>query len=336
MESASRPARGLRRLLSELVFAVGLAASVWLLLHLGLRAVGQALSTIGIGGILFLVLAHLPTLTVLGLCWWLLAGEAGGWQPAKFVWGRLLRDAGGDLLPFTPLGGYVLGVRAVVLTGLSGVEAAVSGLLDLFVEQAAKTAYAIAGVLLLLLLAPRSALAVPALVLLGFSIGLIAAVSVRWGWVRDRLLKLAARFDQLWPDIGARDRRTAKAALAAALARRGRIGLGFGLHLLGWCLGAAEVWLALYLLGAPVSFGEAVAIDGVFAAVRGLAFAVPSAIGVQEATYVALCGVFGVDGPTALAFSLVRRARDLVVGGPAVLIWQFLERKRRSSRPALP
>lgn len=324
----------MRRLLSELAFAAGLAASVWLGLHLGLRPVGQALSTIGIGGILLVILAHLPTLAVLGLCWWLLAGEAGGLHPMKFVWGRLLRDAGGDLLPFTPLGGYVLGVRAVVLTGLSGVEAAVSSLLDLLVEQAAKTAYVIAAVLLLLWLAPRSPFAVSALPLLGLSIGLMAAVLVRWNWVRERLLKMAARFDLLWPGVGERDRRTAQAALTAALARRGWIGLGFCLHLLGWCLGAAEVWVALYLLGAPVNYGEAVAIDGVFAAVRGLAFAVPAAIGVQEGAYVALCGVFGVDGPTALAFSLVRRARDLIIGGPAVLIWQFLERKRRSSRPA--
>jgi len=325
----------LRPLLSELAFATGLAASVWLLLHLGLHPVGQALSTIGIGGIALVILAHLPTLIVLALCWWLLAGEAGGSHPVKFVWGRLLRDAGGDLLPFTPLGGYVLGVRAVVLTGLSGVEAAVSSLLDLFVEQVAKTAYLIAGVLLLIWLAPRSALAVPALALLGLSVGLLAAVTVRWNWVRERLLKMAARLDLLWPGVGERDRRTVEAALTAALARRGRIGLGFCLHLLAWCLGAAEVWVALYLLGTPVSYGEAVAIDGVFAAVRGLAFAVPAAIGVQEGTYVALCGVFGVDGPTALAFSLVRRARDLVIGGPAVLIWQFLERKRRTSRPAI-
>ena len=193
----------------------------------------------------------------------------------------------------------------------------------------------IAGVLLLIWLAPRSALAVPALALLGLSVGLLAAVTVRGNWVRERLLKMAARLDLLWPGVGERDRRTVEAALTAALARRGRIGLGFCLHLLAWCLGAAEVWVALYLLGAPVSYGEAVAIDGVFAAVRGLAFAVPAAIGVQEGTYVALCGVFGVDGPTALAFSLVRRARDLVIGGPAVLIWQFLERKRRTSRPAI-
>jgi putative membrane protein len=322
----------LKRLLSELAFAAGLAASVGLVLHFGLHPVAQALSTIGIGGILLVILAHLPTLGVLAFGWWAVADEAAGARPARFVWGRVMRDAGGDLLPFTPLGGYLLGVRAVVLTGLSGVEAAVSSLLDLFVEQVAKAGYAIASVLLLVWLAPRSVLSGPAFALLALSIGLPAVVFVRWNWVRERIVKMAARLEKFWPGLGASDRRTAEAALSAALAQRRRIGLALSFHLLGWCLGAAEVWLALHLLGAPVSYLEAVAIDGVFAAIRGFAFAVPAAIGVQEGAYVALGGLFGVEAPTALALSLVRRTRDLVVGGPALLTWQVLERRRRSSR----
>jgi uncharacterized membrane protein YbhN (UPF0104 family) len=60
----------------------------------------------------------------------------------------------------------------------------------------------------------------------------------------------------------------------------------------------------------------------------------PAAIGVQEGSYVALCGAFGVDAPTALAFSLLCRARDVVISAPPMLVWQFLERERRRSRPA--
>jgi putative membrane protein len=323
----------LRRLLGELAFAAGLAATVWLVLHLGLRPVAQALATLGVGGMLLVILAHLPTLVALGLSWWVLAADVDGSHPARFVWGRLLRDAGGDLLPFTQLGGYVLGARALVLTGLSGVDTAVSSLLDLFVEQAAKIPYMLAGVLLLLWLAPSGRVADLAFAIVALSVGAAAAVIVRWRWVRARLSKMAARMDRLWPDLGAADRRTAEAALEAALAQPGRLGRGFCLHLIAWLLGAAEVWLTLYLLGAPISYGAAVAIDGVFAAIRGFAFAVPSAIGVQEGAFVVLGGLFGVDAPTALAVSLVRRARDLVIGGPAVVAWQILERRRRA-RPA--
>ena len=75
-------------------------------------------------------------------------------------------------------------------------------------------------------------------------------------------------------------------------------------------------------------------IDGLFVAFRMFAFAVPVAIGVQEGAFVLLCGLFGVGAPVALAFSLVRRARDLVVGAPAVVAWQLLERRRRALRAA--
>ena len=51
-------------------------------------------------------------------------------------------------------------VRAVALGGVNGVVAAASSLLDVFVEQASKTPYALASAALLIWLAPGSGLAV--------------------------------------------------------------------------------------------------------------------------------------------------------------------------------
>src|ERR1700745_428275 len=81
----------LRRLLSEIAFGAGIALTLWLIAHFGLRAVGQAFSRIGLGGIILVTLARAPALTCLGLCWWLLAGATGGKHPIKFVWGRMMR-----------------------------------------------------------------------------------------------------------------------------------------------------------------------------------------------------------------------------------------------------
>lgn len=321
----------MKRIIPELVFAAGLIASVWLILHLGFRPVGHALAVIGAGGVLLVALAHLPTLVTLGLSWRMLAHEAGGSQAAKFVWGRLMRDAGGELLPFSQVGGVVIGARALALTGVPGTEATVTSLLDLFVEQLAKAPYALAAVALLLWLVPGSALAGPALAVLALNLALVAVVALRRDWVRARLAKMAASLDRRRRDSGAADPDRAEAALARALAPRSRIdlGLSFGLHMLAWGLGAAEAWVALRLLGADIGPAQAVVIDGLFVAVRMFAFAIPAAVGVQEGAYVVLCGLFGVGAPTALAFSLVRRARDLIVGAPAVVAWQILERHRR-------
>lgn len=320
----------LKRIFAELVFVAGLAASVWLVLHLGLRPVGHALSVIGVGGILLVSLAHLPTLAVLGLGWRALARDAGGSQAWKFIWGRLMRDAGGEMLPLSQLGGLAIGARALSLTGVPGVEATVTSFLDLFVEQVAKTPYAMAAVALLLWLVPDSLLAGPALAVLALSLLLVGAVLLKRDWARARLLKMAAKLDKR--RAGADGAGGAEAAMAQALAPRGRIGLSLGLHLVAWVLGAAEAWIAFRLLGVEIGLAEAVVIDGLFVTVRMFAFAVPAAVGVQEGAYVVLCGLFGIGAPTALAFSLVRRARDLVIGAPAVLAWQVIERRRRTAR----
>jgi uncharacterized membrane protein YbhN (UPF0104 family) len=245
-----------------------------------------------------------------------------------------MRDAGGELLPFSQIGGFALGARAVALTGVSGAQATVTSLLDVAVEQAAKTPYVLLSVALLLKLAPNSPLVGPALVVLALHLAMPAIVILRGGWARERLLKIAAGLDRRWPGIGAADGGGAEAAMAQALAPHARIALSLLMHTLAWTMGAGEAWIALRLLGTSVSFAEAVVIDGLFVAFRMFAFAIPAAVGVQEGAYVVLCALFGISAPTALAFSLVRRARDLVVGAPAVLAWQMLERRRRSAREA--
>jgi putative membrane protein len=319
-----------RRWLGELAFAAGLCATVWLVLHLGWRPIGQALADIGVDGVLILALAHGPTLVVLGMAWWTLAREAAPAAPPQaFVWGRLMRDAGGELLPFAQVGGFALGVRATALGGVSGVVAAVSGLLDVFVEQAAKIPYSVASLLLLMWLAPTSGLIAPGAVAAAVSCGLIGLAVLKRRWARDRLQAMAAALARRWPGSGAPDPAEVEASVARSFPPRRRLVQSAGLHLVGWGMGAAEAWLAFRLLGVHIGIAEAVVIDGLFTAIRVFAFTIPAAIGVQEAAYVVLAGLFGVPAPVAVAFSLVRRARDFVIGAPALIAWQIYERAGR-------
>ncbi len=318
----------LQRLLAELLFAAGLAASIWLLARFGLRPVGEALGVIGPGGILLLALVHLPTLAMLGFAWAMLGREHGSFRPVRFVWARLMRDAGGELLPFSQLGGVAIGARALHLCGVPGVEATVTSVLDTLVEQVAKAPYALAAVALLLWLAPGSRIVPPVLVVTAVSLGLLALLALRRDWVGTQLRKSAARLDRGWRGMTAGSGGAA-AAMEQALAPRRRLGAALVLHLGAWAMGAGETWVALRLLGARVGVAEALVIDGLYVMVRTYAFAVPAALGVQEGAYVVLCGLFGVAAPTALALSLVRRARDWLIGAPALLAWQALERRRR-------
>jgi uncharacterized membrane protein YbhN (UPF0104 family) len=84
-------------------------------------------------------------------------------------------------------------------------------------------------------------------------------------------------------------------------------------------------WIALYLIGRPVPFLLVFAIEAILSGIRSAAIFVPGAIGVQEASYALLGPLFGIAPPTAVALSLLKRARDLAIGVPILIAWQFAE-----------
>jgi putative membrane protein len=96
-------------------------------------------------------------------------------------------------------------------------------------------------------------------------------------------------------------------------------------RLAGWVTGVCEVWLALYLLGHPVSFAEAFVFESLGQAIRSAGFAIPGALGVQEGGFLVVGTMLGVPGEVALGVSLVKRVRDLIVGLPGLGAWQIAE-----------
>jgi hypothetical protein len=93
-------------------------------------------------------------------------------------------------------------------------------------------------------------------------------------------------------------------------------------QLAGWSAGTGEIWLALLFLGHPVALGDAFAIEAVIQALSSTAFIVPAALGVQEGGFLAVGGLVGLAPELALALALVRRARDVIIFVPALLLWQ--------------
>jgi uncharacterized membrane protein YbhN (UPF0104 family) len=100
-----------------------------------------------------------------------------------------------------------------------------------------------------------------------------------------------------------------------------RLAAAMVVHMSVWFVGAFEVLLALWLMGFPVSYGEALAIESVGQAVRAAGFLIPGALGVQEAGFVAVCGVYGIPAAEALALSLAKRVPDIALGLPFLFIW---------------
>jgi glycosyltransferase 2 family protein len=297
---------------------LGAAVLAATLIYAGAGAVVRTLEGLRLTGLLIIVLAHLPIVALMGIAWHQAAGSGPTASMRRFMWARLVRDAAAETLPFSQIGGFVLGVRALCLSGPAALRGVLSMSVDLVVELGAKLPYVLAGVLALLALAPGSGLMRP----LGLGLALTAvAVAVpvlarrRLGDVFQRVIRNVA---QRWPVLASLRRMhadgDANTVLDDILSRRGRLGSGFALHLLCWFLGAAELWLIFDLLGKPVSLARALVVDSVVAGLRTFVFMVPVAAGVQEASYVLACAVFGIAPAAAVAASLARRARDLTMG----------------------
>jgi uncharacterized membrane protein YbhN (UPF0104 family) len=86
-----------------------------------------------------------------------------------------------------------------------------------------------------------------------------------------------------------------------------------------------EIWIALWALGSPVTVWDAIILESLLQLVRGVAFIVPAALGVQEGALLGLGIAFGLAPETGLALSLVRRVRDLSLGIPGLIAWQLSE-----------
>jgi putative membrane protein len=310
----------------------GLMLGTALVAYYGVGAVGGALARTGWRGFAAVVLIHLAILVVCGIAWWVLVPPPRA-PVLTFVWGRLVRDSGSELLPLSQIGGYVVGARAVAVRGVSGAIALGSTVVDVTMELVGQIAYTVLGLVLLLRLRPDSALAVP----VGIGIAIAIALAVAFIYAQQRgveaLEHMAERLAQRWL-AGRGNAGAVQAAVARIWRHPSGLRWGFALHLFTWIASGLEVWVALQFMGRPLDFAAVLAIESLVYATRSVAFVVPNAFGVQEGAYVMVGALFGLSPQTALAVSLIKRGRDLVLGVPALLAWQSFEGRRLVRRPA--
>ena len=311
-----------------IALCAGASVLMWLLLRYRAGTIFQAMHGIGATGFAVMIALHLLLILPLGAAWSMLARgmpEDGLW---RFVWGRLIRDAAGEALPLSQLGGHVLGARAVQLCGVSGTFAAASTVVDLAVEFTARLPYMALGLGLLIWLKPDSFLVWPSVfagVLMTVMAVLLAATLIRGPAFIGRVVpRLAPR----WADPAGGVSSRLRATIDAIRSRHDGLARAALLHACGWMLSALELWLPFHFMHAGLGLPEVIAIDALVSGLRSFAFFVPGALGLQEGAYVVACGAFGVPPAMALAASLLRRGRDIAIAVPALLSWQFVEGRR--------
>jgi glycosyltransferase 2 family protein len=313
----------------------GVAAMTGLVLVFGAAAVTRSLLAVGWGGFAAVCLIQLALIATMAMAWRGLVARA----PLRaFVWARLVRDAGSEVLPLSPVGGCILGARAVALAGVPVSMAAASTIVDLTLEFLAKLAYTAVGLVWLVHLRPGSPFALP--LTAGLAVACLAAaafilVQRRGSGPVDRL---AAFIGRGWAERAAAGAAALRTALGEIHRRPARLQIGFMLHLACWLSLASQAWLALRLAHRGLPFGQVLVIESLLYAIRTFAFAIPNAAGVQEAAYIVIGTAFGLTPEMALALSLLKRARDLTIGLPVLGIWQIREggrlwRRRRRAAP---
>ena len=324
------------RALSFILALVGLAVSITLVGWYGFGDVVAAVESAGWGGFAIIVAWQLALFCLLGLAWDAILPARQRRLLWVAIWGRMVRDASANCLPFSQVGGFVFGARAVTLHGMSWPLATASTVVDVTAEFLAELAFVAIGLGILLARAPSSELAVPVEV----GLGLAVMSGCAFIWVQKGAAPLFSRLGRRiagrWFK-GANDRlQVLQVELGLIYSDTLRLAIGFFVHLLGWMGTGVAGWIAYRMLHVSIDFDDALAVEALLSAATALAFLVPINAGVQEAGYAALGAIFGVPPELSLGVSLIRRARDLAVGIPILLVWQALEVRRVGARGAAP
>jgi putative membrane protein len=321
------PVTALRGILTSRAGYTGLIAGVGLFAAIiawqGIGDVASALAQAG-WGVIAIVLLHLPPLWADSMGWRSLfpAGE----RPRRriMIKARWIGESINDLLPVLQMGGNVVKAWLLVNCGVPVDRAGASVVVDVTLVVLTQILFTFIGIgLSASLLGGRGSLVavftgtgIMALLLTGFYVAqrkgffsIIVRVTrkILGGTEATTLSEGAATIDS---------------EVLQLYGKRSAIVVAGFWHILSWFLGIGEVWLALRLLGHPVDFGTALLFESLGQAVRTGAFAVPGALGIQEGGYILIGAALGIQPHIALALSLARRVRELLLGLPGLAVWQ--------------
>lgn len=325
----------LKKILPFVLSLTGVVLFCFLTLRTGIHPILASLAKIGLSGFILLILSQLAVNILLGVAW---KSSIASISFLRLTFSRFVRDAAAACLPFSQLGGMLIGIRATTAghprhttdgQPISWTEGVAANIVDITTEVLGQLAFIIIALLCLVGQADAGRFVWP----LAIGIVLLSIGMAGFIWTQQRsgnALQALARFlskhiSADWHDALAENSENFQSYIESLWDQPVRIGLGAALHLLCWIGSALLTWLSLILLGAHCSFLNALAIEGAVCGIMSAGFLVPGALGVQEAGYVALGHLFGISADISISISLLRRGRDIVIGVPVLLLWQLYE-----------
>ena len=308
----------------------------------GLPAVLSALAAAGWGLVLVALFHLLPLVLDAAAIRVLFIPGAAPLALRDSILTRWVGESANSFLPAGQLGGPVLMARHLAHRGMPMRDAAAVITVSTTLGTFAQIIFALCGVALLGAHAghiSEHALRMSALVASGFLAVQIGGFYLlqRRGFF-SKLIRGATRFagKRDWSQWVSRAE-AIDLSIQEIYRRGGGVAASFLLSLVGWLVGTGEVFLVLQLLGHPASWLDSLLLESLGQAIRGAAFAVPGALGVQEGGYLLLAPLAGLPPDAALALSLAKRAREILLGLPGLLYLHLAERAgAAATRPVPP
>jgi putative membrane protein len=308
----------------------------------GLPAVLSALAAAG-WGLLLVAVFHLVSLVLDAAAIRVLFAAGQHRNPMRAaILTRWAGESANSFLPAGQIGGPVLMARHLAHRGMPMHDAAAVITVSTTLQTFAQILFALLGVALLGAQAghvSEQTMRMSALIasaFLGVQIGGFYLAQRRgfFGKLIRGVSRFAGKRDwTLWVSRA----EAIDLAVQAIYGRGGGVAASFFFSLLGWLVGTGEVYLVLVLIGHPVSWLTALVLESLGQAIRGAAFAIPGALGVQEGGYLLLASLAGLSPQAALALSLAKRAREILLGLPGLLYLHHWERSGTAqTRPVPP
>ena len=307
---------------------LGLAAASGLVIYEGAEEVLRTFASVG-WGLLAIALFHAVPMIANAQAWRELLPGARQPQFGFFVWMVWVREAVNAMLPVFRVGGEIVGARLMMMRGIRTRPAVATLVVDMTMSLLSQFLFTMIGLVLLVVHYDDRTLIDD----IGLGLAVTVPVLAAFGIVqRVGLFGLFARLLRLFFSAGFERMAGGSAALDSAVRviyRRPRRAVScLAWQLLGWLVSSGEIWIALRCFGHPLGILDAVVITAVIEAASSSAFLVPGALGVQEGSFLVIGSLLGLSQEEALALALVRRARDVLVYGPALALWQLGEGRR--------
>lgn len=305
---------------------LGLALFTWFLHRAGPAEVWRTCSKLG--WLALLMLLPYAAVSLADTVGWLFA--FGTHRPGLPFWTlcrvRWSGEAVNNVIPSVYVGGEAAKVYLLFKRGVVTAHAAASVIAGRTIQTLTQVAFiALGAIAFVFVIRPDSGALWPIFLVVGGSIGVVLILF----WLQTHgiftlAFKLLDRLGLRVPNVDtkrAKLQQIDRQIVAFYREDRSHFLKSAAAYFCGWLLDATDILLASHLLGMPIHWGQALAIEAFIGVAKIMGLFVPGSIGVQESGIALVSRLAGAAEALGPAYAVIRRARETVY---ASLGWLLL------------